>query len=205
MLSGKVIQQLVEKGDLVIRPFSTAHVNPNSVNLTLDNTLKVYRKNYPIHQYYEELQVFGARTRFVAPPPSVLIEPLELGTKEETVDLTIPENGLVLYPGVLYLGKTVEWTETPHPYVPMLEGRSSTGRMGWSVHITAGVGDVGFRGHWVLEMTVVYPLRITRGLQVCQVMYHKVEGDTNPYRGRYQDQSDVVPSRLYVDTSASTS
>ena len=38
--------------------------------------------------------------------------------------MVIPESGLVLEPNRLYLGRTVERTET-HNLVPMIEGRSS--------------------------------------------------------------------------------
>ena len=57
----------------------------------------------------------------------------------------IPREGLVLQPNQLYLGRTVERTET-HNFVPMIEGRSSIGRLGLFVHVTAGFGDVGFCG-----------------------------------------------------------
>ena len=58
----------------------------------------------------------------------------------------IPEEGLRLEPGKLYLGRTVEYTATKN-FVPMLEGRSSVGRLGLFIHVTAGFGDVGFKGY----------------------------------------------------------
>jgi len=61
---------------------------------------------------------------------------------------------MVLAPGQLFLGRTVERTET-HGLVPMIEGRSSIGRLGLFVHVTAGFGDVGFCGFWTLEMFAV--------------------------------------------------
>ena len=67
---------------------------------------------------------------------------------------TIPEDGFVLNPNQLYLARTVERTET-HNLVPMLEGRSSVGRLGLFVHVTAGFGDVGFCGFWTLEMYAI--------------------------------------------------
>ncbi len=57
--------------------------------------------------------------------------------------ITIPAEGLILQPNMLYLGRTIEYTETRN-LVPMLEGRSSIGRLGLFVHVTAGFGDVGF-------------------------------------------------------------
>ena len=63
--------------------------------------------------------------------------------------ITIPEDGLLLEPQKLYLGRTIEYTAT-EGYVPMLEGRSSIGRLGLFVHVTAGFGDIGFKGFWTL-------------------------------------------------------
>lgn len=63
-----------------------------------------------------------------------------------TKTVIIPENGLVIEPGRLYLGSTLEYTKTDK-FVPMLEGRSSVGRLGLYIHVTAGFGDVGFSGY----------------------------------------------------------
>ena len=81
--------------------------------------------------------------------------------------LKIPKEGLLLQPGTLYLGRTLEYTET-HGMVPMLEGRSSVGRLGLFVHVTAGFGDIGFCGYWTLEMFAVQPVRIYAGVAICQ-------------------------------------
>ncbi|MEQ9406067.1 MAG: dCTP deaminase, partial [Fuerstiella sp.] len=111
--------------------------------------------------------------------------------------LTIPEAGLVLQPNQLYLGRTIEYTQT-HNLVPMLEGRSSIGRLGLFVHVTAGFGDVGFCGYWTLEMFAVQPVRIYRGVQVCQIFYHSIEGDVVEYKSsKYQHNTDIQPSLLF--------
>ena len=78
---------------------------------------------------------------------------LDMKANNEIEHLTIPEEGLVLEPNKLYLGRTVEHTETNN-LVPMLEGRSSIGRLGLFVHVTAGFGDVGFKGFWTLKFSL---------------------------------------------------
>jgi dCTP deaminase len=111
----------------------------------------------------------------------------------------IPEDGLVLNPNQLYLGRTVERTETFN-YVPMLEGRSSVGRLGLFVHITAGFGDVGFRGFWTLEMFAVQPVRVYPGVPICQIFYHAVKGDISEYHSdKYQNNHDIQPSLLFKE------
>src|SRR5438045_9073483 len=111
----------------------------------------------------------------------------------------IPEDGLVLNPNQLYLGLTVERTETRN-YVPMLEGRSSVGRLGLFVHVTAGFGDVGFSGFWTLEMHCIHPIRIYPGVSICQIFYHSIEGEVMEYvSGKYQKNREVQTSRLWMD------
>ena len=82
----------------------------------------------------------------------------------------------------------------------MLEGRSSVGRLGLFVHITAGFGDVGFKGYWTLEMFCVQPIRIYAGVEICQIYYHNIDGEINEYAsGKYQDNNGIQPSLLYKD------
>jgi dCTP deaminase len=97
------------------------------------------------------------------------------------------------------LGRTVERTET-HNFVPMIEGRSSVGRLGLFVHVTAGFGDVGFCGYWTLEMFAVQPIRIYPGTQICQIIYHQICGDITEYvSNKYQHNRDIQPSLLYKE------
>ena len=88
----------------------------------------------------------------------------------------IPKEGYVLQPGVLYLGVTLEYTET-HAHVPFLEGKSSTGRLGIDIHATAGKGDVGFCNTWTLEISSTQPVRIYHGMPIGQLIYFVVEGE----------------------------
>jgi dCTP deaminase len=111
----------------------------------------------------------------------------------------IPEEGLVLEPGKLYLGRTMEYTGTDK-YVPMLEGRSSIGRLGLFIHVTAGFGDVGFKGYWTLEIFCVQPIKIYSNVELCQIYYHSIEGAYDEYAsGKYQNNESVQPSLLYKD------
>ncbi len=157
-------------GKIIIDPFDQAKLNPNSYNLTLHNELLTY----------EEVV-------------------LDMQQPNRVRRLQIPPEGLVLSPNQLYLGRTFERTET-QDLVPMIEGRSSVGRLGLFVHITAGFGDVGFRGYWTLEMFAVQPVRIYPYVPICQIFYHQIEGDYTPYcSSKYQDNRDIQPSLLYQE------
>ena len=169
ILSGKAIHARLGK-DIIIEPFNPKALNPNSYNLTLHNELMVYDN----HE-------------------------LDMRVENKASTITIPEEGLLLTPGKLYLGRTAEYTETDK-LVPMLEGRSSVGRLGLSVHVCAGFGDVGFKGYWTLEIHCVQPIRIYAGIGICQIYYHAIEGDYAPYvSGKYQNNSGTQPSLMFKD------
>ena len=105
----------------------------------------------------------------------------------------------MLQPNQLYLGRTAERTET-HNLVPMIEGRSSIGRLGLFVHVTAGFGDVGFCGYWTLEMFAVQPVRIYAGVAICQIFYHDIRGTFTEYHSdKYQHNTDIQPSLLFKE------
>ena len=156
--------------DIEIDPFVESRLNPNSYNLTLHHELLVY----------EELV-------------------LDMKKPSRVRRLEIPKEGLVLGPGQLFLGRTAERTTT-HNLVPMIEGRSSIGRLGLFVHVTAGFGDVGFQGYWTLEMFAVQPIRVYAGVEICQIFYHEVVGDVREYQSeKYQNNRDIQPSMLFKE------
>lgn len=169
ILSGLEIQKRYGK-DIFIEPFDETRINPNSYNLRLHNELLVY-DNYL----------------------------LDMKQDNKACRVVIPEEGFVMKPNVLYLGRTVEYTRTQN-LVPMLEGRSSVGRLGLFVHVTAGFGDVGFAGFWTLELFCVQPIKIYAGVDICQIYYHTLEGDYVPYQsGKYQHNEGIQPSLLFKD------
>jgi len=153
-----------------IDPFDESNLNPNSYNLSLHRDIVTY----------EEVV-------------------LDMKKSNRVRELTIPDSGLVLEPNRLYLARTVERTET-HEFVPMIEGRSSIGRLGLFVHVTAGFGDVGFCGYWTLEMFAVQPIRIYPNVAICQIFYHQICGDYVPYtNGKYQNNQGIQASLMYKE------
>ncbi|MGI6452828.1 MAG: dCTP deaminase [Syntrophomonadaceae bacterium] len=156
--------------EIWIEPFNEKQLNPNSYNLRLHNELIVYQDAM-----------------------------LDMKKDNPSTRLVIPPEGLVLEPGRLYLGRTYEYTRTDN-YIPMLEGRSSVGRLGLFVHVTAGFGDVGFHGFWTLEIHCIQPIRIYPLVEICQIYYHVIQGDFDKYSSKkYQDSKDIQTSRLFQD------
>jgi dCTP deaminase len=169
ILSGNEIKNRLGT-DIIIEPFEKKQLNPNSYNLRLHDTLMTYND---------------------------LI--LDMKKRNNVTSLTIPKEGMVLQPGSLYLGRTVEYTQTNN-LVPMIEGRSSIGRLGLFIHVTAGFGDVGFAGYWTLEIFCVQPIRIYPNIEICQIFYHTIEGNFIPYSSnKYQNNRGIQPSMLYRD------
>lgn len=170
ILSGKKIQKQVAAGMISIVPFDEKLINPNSYNLRLHNELLTYTD-----------------------------EILDMKKPLNTTKITIPDDGLILRPGKLYLGRTYEKTSTSS-FVPMLEGRSSIGRLGLFIHVTAGFGDVGFSGYWTLEIQCVQPVKIYPMVEICQIYYHTLSGEFECYHsGKYQNNTGIQPSLLYKD------
>src|SRR6476661_9822370 len=168
ILSGHEIRRELGQ-NIVIDPFDERNLNPNSYNLTLHHELMTYEE---------------------------VILDMRKANRVRRVD--IPPEGLILSPNQLYLGRTVERTET-HNLVPMIEGRSSIGRLGLFVHVTAGFGDVGFCGYWTLEMFAIQPIRIYPGVPICQIFYHQIVGNITEYcSNKYQHTPHIHPPLSYT-------
>ena len=170
ILTGEEIKSQLGK-NILIEPFDEKQLNPNSYNLRLHDELIVYE------EIVLDVRRPNRYRRYIIPP-----------------------EGFVLQPFKLYLGRTVERTET-HNCVPMLEGRSSIARLGLFVNASAGFGDVGFSGYWTLELVAVHPIRIYPGLAVCQILYHTLEGTVSEYRSsdKYQNNQDIQPSLFFKE------
>ena len=146
LLSDLKILEEIENGNILIEPFFRECLGSNSYDVHLKDVVGLYE------------------------------EPVLDAKKENKINLfKIPKEGMVLQPRKFYLCSTIEYTETRN-FVPFLEGKSSTGRLGISVHETAGKGDAGFRGHWTLEVSVNLPVRVYAGIPIGQLIYFDLNG-----------------------------
>ncbi len=155
ILSDLAILEEIEKGNIVIDPFDRKNLGSNSYDVHLGKYLAVYNDTLLDAKKHNQISHFE-----------------------------IPDEGYVLQPNVLYLGVTLEYTET-HAHVPFLEGKSSTGRLGIDIHATAGKGDVGFCNAWTLEISCVQPVRVYAGMPIGQLIYFPVFGEVqNKYNSK---------------------
>lgn len=150
VLSDSAILKGIESGDIVISPFNPKHVNSNSVDLTLDSVIKYYDLD-----------------------EGKYLDPKKSNPVSETV---IQEDGMILYPGTLYLASTVEKAGTS-VFHSQLKGKSSLARLGIFIDCTASWGDTGFINNWTLEISVVHPVKVYPGMRICQIIFTEVKGE----------------------------
>ena len=173
ILTGPEIKKAVADDRIRIDPFIADQVNPNSYNVRLGDTLITYTDE--VVDAYSENPTSMTRLR---------------------------AEGFVLQPGQLYLGHTVERVGSDE-YVPLLFGRSSVGRLGLFVEITAPIGDLGFHGQWTLMLSSVRPLRVYPDMKIGQIMFFVSKGEIDLYEGKYQASAGPQASRYWHDQVAS--
>lgn len=185
ILSGPEIRKQVLEGKITVTPFDEKYINPASLDLHLGNKVAVYDDiTSPTPQ--------GARTfdgSTLQRLDRLLDSKKELRTREYTID---PELGWVLNPGVGYLMHTAEMVGTSF-FVPILDGKSSIGRLFVKIHETAGFGDPGFYGHYTLEVTSMFPIRVYPGMRFCQIRFHAIQGEVQKYDGNYTHERATGP------------
>lgn len=175
------IKQFVEDGILNISPFTVRQLNPNSYDLRIGDKLKTY-----IRRFHN----------------SVLDCKKDNPTDEFYFD---DEIGYILEPGKVYLAQTKEEIHLKGDAKPSicatLMGKSSLGRLGLDVHISAGFIDTGFKGKIVLELRVEEPLKIYAGMPIAQLKFEMSTPVAQPYdvkrNSKYNNQQEIVASKMY--------
>lgn len=173
ILSDKTILQEIAAGNIIIDPLNPAYVNPNSVDLTLAPQFK----------------------RYVAD----VLDPRQPNPVEEFI---IPETGYILQPGEVYLYACNERIGVKNNIRAKVEGKSSLGRLGLFIHVTAGFIDTGFEGSLVLELVATRPIRMYPNMKICQVEFARVEGEIletydKKQGSKYHGQSGVQESKYH--------
>ena len=116
---------------------------------------------------------------------------------------TLDEKSMyVLQPGEFILGSTIEYVTIPQYIVARVEGRSSVGRLGVMVHVTAGYIDPGFKGNITLELFNCSdkPFQLNYGDCLCQIVFETLSSPCKqPYDGKYYGDKGVVCSRWELE------
>ena len=208
VLTGPEIRKEIYSGGIVVDPFNEDQVNPASYDLTLGEKLAVYKRS---------VYLGGGTKRVLGVPTSEqhkhtqnhrgsnICAVLEVIDSKRAADMevhefTMGEDGWVLRPNVGYLMHTAERVTTKR-FVPVIDGKSSIGRLFVAVHVTAGYGDPGFDGQYTLEVVVTHPVIVYPGMRIAQMRFHTMVGEFLDYqqRGHYTGQASMgpVPSKAY--------
>lgn len=172
ILTGQAIHEAVDRGEIVIDPFDPSRLGPNSYDFALGSHCVQY-----------------AERELDARRPNPIVE------------RDIEGGGLLLEPDQLYLFNTAEVMGSTQ-YVPIIRGRSSAGRLGIFIDITADLIDIGSINSWTLQLHAVVPVRVWPGMIIGQVTFWCTEGDVELYDGKYGQLPSPVPSLAYLDRSA---
>jgi len=174
-LGGNLIRETLEAGrwkayrgsDLL--DVTDLNIGPNSVDVTLGDQFLLPRPKGTVVDVTDP----GAITCVKHAGPYVIAPgELVLATVRERFDCTA---GLCL------------GDDRPTYFVSQIDGRSTVGRIGLLVHVTAGFGDYGFDGAYTLEIFNLFPaaIKLLPGMRIAQVSWLSVEGPS-VYHGAYQ-------------------
>lgn len=159
-LSDTDLRELLKEGTIKIRPLKDEQIGQASIDLTLSNEWWFFKRKYVGSQV--DLSKVDFKT----------------ATERAVADT------VVLGPGEMCLGVTVEKITLPSHIMGRLEGRSRFARMGLSVHITSAVVQPGSDNHQVLEIVNFAPFSVVlhKGMRVSQVIFHYMHSPTSkPY------------------------
>ncbi len=172
ILGDKKIKEEIANGNIIISPFNEKYLNPNSVDLTLNKIGKVYDCNT-----------------------------LDVKKDNPTYEFVIHERGFTLRPGIVYLYACNEKIGVKGNLCAKVEGKSSLGRLGLFVHVTAGWIDSGFEGSLVLELVATQPVVIYPNMKICQIAFYEtteIETGYDKKEGsKYMNQEGVVASKMH--------
>ena len=161
ILSDTDIRAALDRGDISIDPFDEKYIQPASVDLHLDR----------------EFLIFDTTQNYVIDPK----KPIDDMMKPIHID---DETPFVLHPGEFALGLIYETTGVSEEYVGRLEGKSSVGRMGLLIHVTAGFLDPGNSLKMTLELhnTANMPILLYYKMPIAQMAFEKLSSPcARPY------------------------
>jgi dCTP deaminase len=188
ILSDKDIKEHLKSGKIVINPLTNPEVQiqPSSVDLRIGSEFKGFR--------------------IIRKP---CIDPMDQSDLDSYMESFYIDEGepFIIHPGEFALATTYETIKLPHDLVARVEGRSSMGRLGVTMHVTAGYIDPGFMGKITLEISNIgkMPVALYTGQRVCQIVFETMTSPSErPYGhperdSKYMGQKSPVSSKIKHD------
>ncbi len=187
VLSDTEIETLLSKGDLVIHPLlDNDQIRGARVDLRIDNMFFLIRRINLDSYDAMELSRSGKTTQYLEP------------------HIVPYDESFILHPGEFALAPTLESLKIPLTVLGELDGRSSLGRLGIIVHVTAGSVDPGFGGPLILELANLgrIPVKLIPLMRIASIKFVHIQGEVKrPYKGKYLGIENLLPpsSRLHED------
>jgi len=187
LLSDTNIRHALEDGALKIQPFHPGSMQPSSVDLRLGHTFRV------------------------ADPLTTEAASSSRDNSDLFTEVYVPEGEkFLLPPGGFALAHTHEIVTLNNHLAARVEGKSSLGRNGQAVHITAGFIDPGFSGQVVLELFNHLPVAFEYepGQKIAQLCIFGISTPVDVAYGmgeagsHYQNQTGPQPSLSHINYNA---
>ncbi len=187
ILSDKTIKEYLKEGKITIEPLEDEkQIQPSSVDMRLGNEFKVFKV---------------IRKPYIDPK-----DPEDIASYMEST-VVEPGEAFIIHPNEFALATTDEYVKVPDDLVARVEGRSSMGRLGVTMHVTAGFIDPGFEGKITLEISNIgaMPVALYPGQRVCQIVFETMTTPSEiPYghptrNSKYMGQVKPESSRIKQD------
>lgn len=162
-LSDVDIKRMLKSGKIKIKPLKKQQIGPASIDLTLSDEWYFFKDKY-----------IGK-----------LVDLKKVDFKK--AHTKVKAKTVILLPGEMCLGKTVEKITLAPDVMGRLEGRSRYARMGLSIHITSSVVQPGSNNRQVLEIVNLAPFAIVlhTGMRVSQVVFYDLETPSSKPYSKY--------------------
>jgi len=181
ILSDRDIRKYLKSGKLIIENLTDDRINAGWVELSLDDEFKIFR---------------------TTSRPYIDVK----NAHDLTETIKIDSEPFIIHPREFVLCRVKERIEVPADLAAYVDGRSSLGRLGIVVHVTAGFVDPGYRGNLVLEMTNVgkMPVALHKDMKICKLVFFKLSSEAEkPYYlredAKYLDQKEISGSRIHQE------
>lgn len=189
ILSDRDIRRALKSGDISVSPYEEKNLQPASYDLHLD-------------KYF---LVFDTKKNSVIDPKKPIDEMMR------SIEITKDEP-FVLHPGEFALGLIMEETGVGDDYVGRLEGKSSVGRLGVLIHVTAGFLDPGNKLKMTLELhnTAEIPILLHYKMPIAQIAFEKISSaaekpyGSNKLTSKYLGDVKPVASQMWKNFNVNT-
>lgn len=180
ILTDGSIKMALGRGDIGIRPYLEARLQPASYDMLLGNEI--------------------ARID----PRVDVIDPRSM--EEYTTHTVYDEDGFLIYQGEFILATSVETFRFSPGHVGQINGKSSLARLGLQVE-SAGFFDPGFEGQATLELVNMAqrPIRLYPGMKIAQMVFFETAFPADkPYghpdlKSKYRGQTGPTPSKMHLE------